>query len=163
MSSPQDVAANCSQLHGSRSDLKILWRFSMLEPIFAFNWCCFNFQGPFVLFSSSSSLFFTWFPHRYLPWMVRLDLNGPSSCFRMVHLDPLFTGSCCFWRVHHLSLTSPDRQLDFSFPSCPSVEVPVFFLSSSFSVSIERQELVHQLVFLPAWSLVWILCWFPQC
>ncbi len=82
--------------------------------------------------------------------MVHLDLNGPFSGFRTVQLDLLFAGSCCFWHVHHLSLTSPGWQPDFSLPLHPSVEVPFFSISSSFSVSIECQELVPQLVFLPA-------------
>ncbi len=33
-----------------------------------------------------------------------------------------------------------------------SIAVPISFISSSITVSIEHQGLVHQLVFLPAWS-----------
>ncbi len=33
-----------------------------------------------------------------------------------------------------------------------SVAVPIFFIPSLIMVSIEHQGLVHQLVFLPAWS-----------
>ncbi len=68
----------------------------------------------------------------------------------MVQLDLIFARSCYFWRIFHLSLTLQTGSWHFH-PLCLSVVVPfVFFISSSFMVSIESQVLVLQLVSPPA-------------
>ena len=124
--SPLGVVANHSQLRGSCPNPTFQQWFLLQNANSHLLHHGRNFLELLAPFIESFSYSMVCFPILCLPWMGHFTLNGPLKRLRMVQFDLLFTGSCFFWRVSHLLLTSHTGSLQLH-PSHSSVEVSVVF------------------------------------